>query len=142
VKRVFLLVMVATLLLLPSAAASAGGALTVSNPHQSGGGITFDFQDYAQTLSYSSARLAVWIGQDNPSFQTMADWGATFSSGPTDTVDSFNTPVRIGTIYVPGVLSDNCNKPGNLKVYFKLRDVTRPSRTTTKAYVWVVCPKN
>jgi hypothetical protein len=134
-KRFVYFLVLAALLMVPAMTAGALETLTIGNPRNVGNDVAcFDFTDTLGTLTFNSARLAVWDRQDNPSFQTLSDWGATFTA----TFDEFGN--EIGTICVPGVLSDHCNKPGPMKIFFKLRDVTKPSRTTAKLVWDATCP--
>jgi len=138
-KRLVYLLMVAAFLMVPAMGAGAlDVTLTISDPRGDGkDGACFDFIDTAGKLTFKNARLAVWDRQDNPSFQTLADWGASLT-GTVDPADGKG--YTDGTICVPEVLSDHCNKPGGMWIFFKLRDVTKPSRTTTRLDWWATCP--
>ena len=134
-KRLFCLLMVVSFLMVPAAGAGAQEPVPVFaifNLVPDGkDGACFDFTDPQGKLTFQSARLAVWDRQDNPSFQTLADWGATLTWIPTEPG---------GTICVPEVLSDHCNKRGGMWIFFKLRDVSKPSRTTARLDWWATCP--
>jgi hypothetical protein len=135
--RVTMLVIVA-MLLLASAVPAVGAeeiTLTISNPQPWGeGGVSFDFVDTLGKITFANARLAVWDRQDSASFQTLADWGASW------TVTLNEDGSKRGTIYAPGVLSDHCNRPGDMAIFLKLRVVVKPARTTTRLTWMATCP--
>ena len=104
-KRLVYLLMVLTFLMVPAAGVSAEEPVQVFaifNPVPDGkDGACFDFTDPQGKLTFQSARVAIWDRQDNPSFQTLSDWGASL----TGTLDSDGKGYIIdGTICVPGVL--------------------------------------
>ena len=140
--RVTMLVIVAMLLLASAVPAVGAGTvdetLVIDSKFLPGedGLVCFHFTDYQGEFTVSNARLAIWDRQDNPSFQTLADWGATLTL---DQPVEGSTAVS-GTICVPEVLSDHCNRPGPMKIFFKLRVAGNPSRTSAK-YIWAAtCP--
>jgi len=138
-KRLVIVLMLVALLMVPTVeAGTEEPTLFISNPRDDlSGGACFDFVDTLGKLTYANARLAVWDRQDNPSFQTLADYGATLT-GILDELDGQG--YTSGTICVPEVLSDHCNKPGPMAIFFKLRVVVKPSRTTTKLTWMATCP--
>lgn len=125
-------------MIVPAAEAAVSTTLFIKNPVGDGkGGVCFTVEDQGidgRTITPKSARVAVWDRQDNPSFQTLADWGATWT--PFE-----NAAAVAATICVPGVLSDHCNRPGPMTIFIKLRDVTRPSRTTSTLPWYATCPR-
>ena len=135
--RVTMLVIVA-MLLLASAVPAVGAeeiTLIISDPQPWGdGGVSFYFVDALGKITFANARVAIWDRQDNASFQTLADWGASWEV----TVNEDGS--KSGTIYVPGVLSDHCNRPGPMAILIKLRVVVKPARTTTKLTWMATCP--
>jgi hypothetical protein len=140
-KRLFCLLMVVAFLMGPAAGVGAQDPVpvfTITNPVSDGkDGACFDFTDSLGKITYQSARVAIWDRQDNPSFQTLADWGATL----TGTLDPADSKGYVdGKICVPGVLSDHCNKRGPMTIFFKLRDATKPSRTTARLDWGAGCP--
>ena len=137
-KRFVYLLMVLAFLMVPAAGAGAEEPVfAITYARADGNSACFDFTDSLGQITYRSARVAIWDRQDNPSFQTLADWGATLSGTPTV---PGGKKYASGTICVPGVLSDHCNKPGKMWIFFKLRDVTKPSRTTARLDWEATCP--
>lgn len=136
-KKLLYLLIVVALLAVVDIDAVAEGELTISDPESVGNSACFEFIDPKGTITFNSARVAVWDRQDNPSFQTLFDWGASLT-GTIDPIDGKG--YTLGTICVPEVLSDHCNKPGLMKIFFKLRDTTKPSRTTVRLVWDVTCP--
>jgi hypothetical protein len=109
--------------------------LVISNPQPYGNdGASFDFVETLGLPTFANARLAVWDHQDNSSFQTLSNWGASL----TRVVDEEGSVS--GTICVPRVLSDHCNRPGPMTIFFKLRVVVRPIRTSDKLTWKATCP--
>ena len=137
-KRLVYLLLVTAFLLTPASGAGAQEPVFgIANPRTVGNSACFDFTDPQGKITYRSARVAIWDRQDNPSFQTLADWGATLTGTPTE---PDGKKYASGTICVPEVLSDHCNKRGGMWIFFKLRDVTKPSRTTARLDWWATCP--
>jgi hypothetical protein len=137
-KKLLYLSIVFALLAVVVIDAVAQGELTISNPQRIGNSACFDFIDSQGKITFKSARVAVWDRQDNPSFQTLYDWGASLTG---TLAEPDGKGYKDGTICIPEVLSDHCNKPGEMWIFFKLRDTsTKPSRTTTRLDWRATCP--
>jgi hypothetical protein len=75
--RSTMLAVVVMLVLAGSVSAADSFTISAVSPDTLSGGVTITFAYSGLTVNDTSLRLAIWEPQDNKSFQTLADWGAT-----------------------------------------------------------------
>ena len=104
---------VVVMLVLAGAVSAAAGSLTITKVEPDTlGGVTITFTYSELTVSNTNLRLAIWEPQDNKSFQTLGDWGATLQLS----IDGTS-----GTVTVPQVIADHAGDQPCPALKFQLK---------------------
>ena len=106
---------VVVMLVLAGSVSAAGSFTSVAvTPGTPSGGVTITFAYSEPTVNATNLRLAIWEPQDNKSFQTLADWGATLQLSEDNGTTSW-------TVTVPQVIADHAGDQPCPALKFQLK---------------------